>query len=229
MKLSIVILTWNNIKTLLETLSILKDDGDYEIIVVDNGSTDGCQNYATIKNPENKGVSIGKNQGIKLATGEYVAVLDGDIVPVRNSLNLLVKWLEDNPGKQAIGFKPNKFTDQKNTEYQKHHEIFCRQICNVSEHPQSILYYGVFRREVFDKILFDESGPFGVPGYGWEETDFYYQMKALGIVQYAADINHPAGRYYHAINSSIKLLGHDEYRRTSEERHKYFRQKWGLC
>ncbi len=243
LKLSINILTWNNWKTLHETLHVLAEDlqfVDYEIIIVDNGSTDECKNVATIRNSVNLGISKGKNQGIEASTGEFVFLLDGDIVPVPNSILCLLDHMEQNPECLAIGFYPNKFSTQKNKgeeldrNHEEHHEWRCHKLYDIKEHHGHCIYYGIYHRSVFDRGLrLDEeydkvcfrNGVFN-GGYGWEDLDTHEQMKALGIKQYVAHINHAGGKYYHNINSSIRNMGYPEYIRTSLKRSQYFKSKW---
>lgn len=230
MKLSVVVLTWNNIATIQSILDVLhKDfvDIEREIIVVDNGSTDGCQEFATIKNEKNLGVSRGKNQGIEAAKGQYVVILDGDIVPVPNSINCLLDYVEAHPDVKALGFPPNKFAREHNKDGQKHHEDYCFQLHDVKICSSSIAYYGIFHRSIFDAgVRLITGGPFDGVGYGWEERDLYMQMQMRSIKQWVAGINHAAGKYYHDINSSICSMGHDVYMRTSRERAEYFKEKW---
>ena len=63
--------------------------GDWELIIVDDGSTDGTPTIAArlaaedprirlVKNIENRGVAASRNRGLALCRGEYVALLDGD-------------------------------------------------------------------------------------------------------------------------------------------------------
>jgi glycosyltransferase involved in cell wall biosynthesis len=222
-------LTWNTFKTLHETLHILKEELigiDAEVIIVDNGSTDGCENFATIKNPTNLGISKAKNQGIDASKGEYIFLIDGDVVPVPNSIVMLVKYLDENPGCKALGFLPNKFSNVKNQHRGQYHESYCHKLDPIIEHRGHCIYYGIYRREVFEKIRFDEQ--YG-PGYGYEDLDSYMQMEAKGIVQWAAGMNSLNGKYFHAINSSINnknCLGFEEYMRSSMKRSQIFQNKW---
>jgi glycosyltransferase involved in cell wall biosynthesis len=224
-KLSVNILTWNTLKTLHETIHILKNelrDIDSELIIVDNGSIDGCQDYATIKNPKNLGISKGKNQGIDISQGDYILLIDGDVVPVPNSIKLLVKHLDENPDCMAIGFLPNKFSNNINGG----HETFCHKLDPIMQHRGHCIYYGIYRKEVFQHIRFDEE--YGV-GYGYEDLDSYMQMEAKGIKQWVAGMNKLEGKYFHAINSSINnknCLGFEEYMRSSMKRSQIFKKKW---
>ena len=229
MKLSINILTWNTIKTLRATLAVLENELEgieSEIIIVDNGSKDGCQDLATIKNPVNLGISKGKNQGVDASKGEYIMLIDGDIVPVPNSIRSLLAYMELTPDCDAIGFLPDKFCQRALTESFECHEKYCHKLDPVMEHPGHCVYFGMYRRKIFEKVRFDEA--YGV-GYGYEDLDQYMQMRKHGFKQWAAGINHKEGKYYHAINSSINnkdCLGYEEYMRTSMLRSQIFKKKW---
>ena len=90
MKLSIITLTYNNLhytKKYIE--SLYKNTKDFELILVDNGSTDGTVDYIKslpynniklIINEENLGYAKGNNQGIAAAEGEYIGFLNNDIL-----------------------------------------------------------------------------------------------------------------------------------------------------
>ena len=241
MKLSFNILAWNTWKTLHDTLHILSEELkeiDHEVIIVDNGSTDGCNDVATIKNPKNLGISKGKNQGIEASKGEYIFLLDGDIVPVPNSIRMLLNYLETHPEVKALGFYPNKFAtcknkgEQNDRNHEEYHEWNCHTLFDVKEYRGHCVYYGMYHRSVFDDVMFDEGydecctvGEF-IGGYGWEDLDTYKQMEIAGIKQYISHINHAGGKYYHAINSSIRNMGHSQYMTSSMKRSQYFKQKW---
>jgi glycosyltransferase involved in cell wall biosynthesis len=239
MRLSVNILTWNNqstISTIIDSLALEISDIMNEIIFVDNGSTDdtvkiakesfannGVYDITFAINKRNEGISKGKNIGINLSSGKYILFLDGDVVPVANSIKKMILWLDENPDKVAIGMYPNKFTTTDQDA-----EVFCRELVNINEHPCACLFYGLYRRSIFDKGLrMNEEGLFGEEGYGWEDHDFYERFKACGHKQYAADINSNRGRYFHAINSSIRAMGHTKYMQTSRERAKQFHEVWG--
>lgn len=108
MKLSIIILTWNTKDYLEKCLSSIYrniNNLSYEIIIIDNGSTDGTSgmlkekynNVSIIENHKNLGTSQ-RNKGIKVAKGDYIAFLDSDIELIEDkTFNKLVNYLEGNP------------------------------------------------------------------------------------------------------------------------------------
>ena len=238
MKLSINILTWNNKSTILMLLAAVKLDMEgieHEYIFVDNGSNDGTveaisnwianndvHNSVFIKNEKNVGISKGKNVGIDVSLGEYILMLDGDVVPVHNSIPLMIEWLDNNKDKHALGMFPNKFSTTPD-----HAETRCNELIGFRDFKCCCLYYGLFRRSMFEKGLrMNVEGEFGKPGYGWEDHDFFERMKAAGYKQYVAHINKESGKYYHAINSSIRAMGRDVYIETSKNRNKQFKGIW---
>lgn len=96
MKFSIVMLTHNSLALTVDCInSIFKYTKDFELIIVDNDSTDGTVGYLqelTIKydnikiifNNKNKLFAKANNQGLKLATGEYFIILSNDIIVSEN-------------------------------------------------------------------------------------------------------------------------------------------------
>lgn len=77
---------------------------DYEIIVVDDGSTDGTKEFLeslhlpiTIISKENGGVSSARNVGIHNAKGKYIAFLDSDDAWLPDKLKAQVEYLESRP------------------------------------------------------------------------------------------------------------------------------------
>ncbi len=100
-KVSIIIPTWNG-KELLETcLKSLKQQTfkDFEVIVVDNGSTDGTQEMikkiypkaVVLSFEKNKGFAPAVNEGIKNAQGDYLVLLNNDTKMDKECLKYLVK------------------------------------------------------------------------------------------------------------------------------------------
>ena len=105
MDISFIIPSYNSGKTIKKAInSILKQDNnslEYEIIVVDDGSTDNTEeiienlneNIKFIKK-ENGGVSSARNRGIKEATGEYIVFVDSDDYISKTLLKDIEKYVE---------------------------------------------------------------------------------------------------------------------------------------
>ena len=101
-KISIILPVFNEEKYIKQTLDSLinQDFTDFEVIVVDDGSTDSTLQITekTLKNSslsykiihqENSGVSSARNKGIHHAEGEYIVFLDGDDYVLTNHLTQL--------------------------------------------------------------------------------------------------------------------------------------------
>lgn len=87
-KISVVICSYNGASTIRDTLEALKrvEYSDYEVIVVNDGSTDGTPDIAReypvrLINTENRGLSSARNTGLHAANGEIVAYIDDDAYP----------------------------------------------------------------------------------------------------------------------------------------------------
>lgn len=88
---SVVIVNWNGRGVIGECLDALRAQSfkDFEIIVVDNGSTDDSVDFIKryypevrlIELSENRGFAGGNNEGIKIAKGKFIAFLNNDAVP----------------------------------------------------------------------------------------------------------------------------------------------------
>lgn len=114
MTLSIIILCWNDSKVISDCLrSIYTEtrDLDFEVIVSDNGSTDGSlelirREYPQIRiieNPGNLGFARGNNAGIAESRGNYVLILNPDTIIHNRALETLVAFADRHPEAGAFG------------------------------------------------------------------------------------------------------------------------------
>jgi GT2 family glycosyltransferase len=113
MKLSIVILCWNDLKVISDCLRSIYSgthSTTFEVIVSDNGSTDGSiafirEKYPqvrVIENGENLRFSKGNNVGIREARGEYVLILNPDTIIHDGALDQWIEFADRHP--EAGGF-----------------------------------------------------------------------------------------------------------------------------
>lgn len=116
MRLSIIIVSWNvreDLKQCLRSIAENPPSGDYEVIVVDNASTDGTA--ASIKkefpkisftgNTENRGFAAANNQGIKISKGQYILLLNPDTIVHTGALDTLTRFMDENQDAGACGPK----------------------------------------------------------------------------------------------------------------------------
>ena len=106
-KLSVIIASYNHQDYIAETLKSLEEQTfqDFEIIVVDDGSTDKtvevAKNFpsrAQIFTQENQGVVAARNRGASLAKGEYICFVDSDDVVLPDRFERQVTVLDSDPG-----------------------------------------------------------------------------------------------------------------------------------
>lgn len=114
-RLSVVIPNWNGKRYLGPCLDSLRaqTQPDIEIIVVDNASTDGSQQFVRagyaemrlIELPQNQGFTGACNRGMREAAGEFVALLNNDTEVARDWTAQVIKALDDKPAAGIIACK----------------------------------------------------------------------------------------------------------------------------
>ena len=101
--ISVIIPVFNRKDIVLEAIqSVLQQmPKNYEVIVVDDGSTDNTANYIESLNlpvhvirKENGGVASARNAGIRIAKGEYIAFLDSDDLWLPGILKAQLEYLQ---------------------------------------------------------------------------------------------------------------------------------------
>ena len=109
--ISVCVLNWNGSRMLSDCLQSLRairgtNHSRFEIIVVDNGSTDDSVDMIRrefpearlVTIPENIGISAATNEGLRLATGRYSLILNNDIILRGSCLDQMAGFLDENPG-----------------------------------------------------------------------------------------------------------------------------------
>ena len=192
-KISVVIPTLNRINTLQRALDsvINQTYKPAEIIVVDNGSSDGTLKFLREQYPkitiltENKiGVSSARNKGIKKSINQWIALLDSDDAWHPRKLEIQTSML-DGASKEynlihtdEVWFRNNKHINQMKKHKKQGGYIFerCLSLCCIS--PSSVL----FKKNILDKVgLFDESLPV------CEDYDMWLKICSSEEVLFAQD------------------------------------------
>jgi len=113
MNLSIIIPTWNTAevtKKCIQTIQKHLKDFSYEIIIIDNGSTDNTvevlskiKDLKLIKNKENLGFAKANNQAVKIADGQVLLFLNSDMELIDSSLIEMYEYFKKDSNIGAIG------------------------------------------------------------------------------------------------------------------------------
>ncbi|MBW1929143.1 MAG: glycosyltransferase family 2 protein [Deltaproteobacteria bacterium] len=116
LELSIIIVNWNSADYVLKCIQTIKEqtlDTDYEIIVVDNASFDGCRDRLSDLHPDvifiqsqyNLGFARGNNLGAKYASGSVLLFLNPDTEVRNNAIDRLFRCIQSLPDSGALGGK----------------------------------------------------------------------------------------------------------------------------
>lgn len=111
---SIVIVSWNTrdiTRDCLQSIYSASGDVSFEIILVDNFSSDGSAGMVAgefpqvvlIRNANNRGFAAANNQGIARARGRYVLLLNSDTVVLDGAISKAVAFADENPKAGMIG------------------------------------------------------------------------------------------------------------------------------
>jgi len=169
-KVSVIIPTYNRFSFLVESIeSVLSQTfSDFELIIVDDGSSDGTGKVREIYRDrikyiyqENSGASSARNSGIQASKSEYICFLDSDDLWEKEKLDIQVNFLDKNFAYDVcytdeIWIRNGVRVNPKKTHKKYSGMIYdkCLPLCIIS--PSSVM----MRREIFDRVgLFDESLP----------------------------------------------------------------------
>lgn len=238
-KTSIVILTYNKLdytKQCIESIRQYTDPDTYELIVVDNHSTDGTSDWLNdqrdiraILNDENMGFPKGCNQGIEAATGDQILLLNNDTVVTVNWLSNMTRCLQSSADIGAAGAITNSCAYYQSipVTYSSIDEMqqFAEKI-NISDENQweerlkLIGFCLLIKRSVIDEIgMLDEIFS---PG-NFEDDDFSFRLKSAGyrlMLCKDAFIHH-----YGSVSFREDI---DKYRQQLMNNEIVFFEKWGF-
>lgn len=231
--LSIVISVYNQKETLRKILSGLagqiKNPKDFEVVITDDGSTDGTAEFVKktrfpifmkyLQAEKNAGRAQNRNRGFAKTVGRHVFFLDGDMVPGPDLVKTHMAMWKKYPNDVILGsiknppeYKPDRL----------HKYLYSRGFLNQSKEtpiPGRYLTGSNFsvNREAFEKLSgFDES----FEGWGGEDTDLGLRLEKQGItIRYA-----PGAISYHyhikTLNDRInefEIYGRTGYRQLIEK------------
>jgi len=162
MTLSIVLVNWNTRDYLLGALRSVYDAPPpfpFEVIVVDNASTDGSAEAVRqafpqarlVANMENTGYARGNNQGLEVSTGRYALLLNPDVVLPPGGLEKSIRLLEQRPDVGALAVRlvnPDGTPQRSVRGFPTPWAVFCEAVGLSRLFPNSRLF-GAYRMTWF--------------------------------------------------------------------------------
>ena len=179
---SVIIPTHNRIQSVSDAIESVLDQSfqNFELIVVDDGSTDGTakqltanfQSKLTLLSVQNSGVSSARNIGAGKSQGEFLSFLDSDDIWHRDKLKTQVDFHQENPQFQISQTEEHWIRKGKRVNPMNKHKkpagyIFPQSLhlCTVS--PSSVM---------IKKSLFDQTGGFDEQLMACEDYDFWLRI-----------------------------------------------------
>jgi glycosyltransferase involved in cell wall biosynthesis len=160
-KISVIIPCHNGTNYLKDSYESVNNQGfDVEVIVIDDNSTDGTQDYAkklgiqkVYETTTAKGLSAARNVGLKNMTGDYVMFLDHDDIVNEDTFKIMLDEFKSDSELQVVMAKLVDFISPELTEEEK-------KVLDPRKEPYGGLLTGamLFKKEVIDVVGgFDES------------------------------------------------------------------------
>ncbi|MCG6964464.1 MAG: glycosyltransferase [Acidobacteria bacterium] len=243
-RVSIAIVTYNNLaytRLCLASIEWLTEYPSYEIIIVDNASTDGTRdwleeergkrdNLTVVLNKDNRGFASACNQAVRASTGDILCFLNNDTVVTRGWLGTMVAALLADPAVGLVGPSSNGVANEARVDVPLNnpehlHEWAADHTWRHDGEEQSIpmlaLYCAALRREVWEKVgELDERFEVGM----FEDDDFSRRVRRAGY-----DLRFRRDAFvYHWQQASFGALDPQEYSRIFEENRRRYRDKWRI-
>jgi GT2 family glycosyltransferase/tetratricopeptide (TPR) repeat protein/2-polyprenyl-3-methyl-5-hydroxy-6-metoxy-1,4-benzoquinol methylase len=233
---SIVILTHNQLEYTRQCVESVRRNTDhpYELVFVDNGSSDGTLDYLrpvpnarVIANRENRGFPAAANQGVRAASGQQVLLLNNDCVVPSGWLGRLLRALYSDPKVGLVGPCSNCVSGEQQVEagYKDLGELddFAEGWARVHDREwgdtdRLVGFCLLIRREVIDKVgLLDER--FGTGCF--EDDDYCLRALRAGyraVLARDAFVHHYGGRTF--VGAGVDFAG------LMQKNAQLFREKW---
>ena len=245
---SIIILTLNQVaytKQCIESVFAHTKE-PFELVIVDNGSTDStleyvdsldrsessCLRIKVISNSENRGFAKGCNQGLNVACGEFLLLLNNDVVVTSGWLSRLLRVVDERTQIQMVGPMTNYVSGPQLVENPAYDVTTTKGLQQYAE-SNACQYDGevkaiwrlvgfclLIKRCVIEKIGgLDDRFRIG----NFEDDDFCLRARLAGF--HAAIVK---DCYVHHYGSQTFLGNQIDYNKRSGSNWKLFKEKWNI-
>ena len=242
-KISVIVLTYNNLeftRACLHSLEVNTAYPDWELVLVDNASTDGSReflaDYASgharaklIQNDENLGFAAGNNRGLEASEGEYLVILNNDTYVTPGWLTDLVRHLRRDAGLGLVGAVTNNIGNEAKIDihYADMADMEKAALAYTSSHPRETLAVNVvaFFCAAMPRAVFEEVGGlderFGL-GF-FEDDDYCKRLQEAGYrIAIAEDVF-----VHHHLSASFDALDRKRREALFERNKALYEEKWG--
>lgn len=234
-KTSIIIPTYNGKELLKDCIYSIKryTEQPHEIIVVDNGSSDGTgdicrqEGVTFISLANNVGFPAACNKGLKIATGDTLLLLNNDVIVSRNWLGNMLDCLYSSSEIGIVGPLTNYASGKQQVDMPYSNVEEMEQQLNEPDARKWVQVDRIvglcflFKRELMDRIgLLDERFS---PGH-YEDDDYCYRARQAGYTfKIAGDVF-----VFHHGSASFGKQDVGKLKRLIERNRQKFMEKWGV-
>jgi O-antigen biosynthesis protein len=241
---SVIVVTYNNIELTRACLESIDEHSQYdnlEVIVIDNASCDGSRgflerwasvdsNRKLILNDNNRGFAAANNQGLNIATGDFLVMLNNDTYVTPGWVRTLVNHLKRDNTIGLIGPVTNNIGNEAKIDitYADMNEMVVKSAGYTRRHVGQLyplrtaaFFCAMMKRETFARVgSLDEAF-----GRGWFEDDDYCRRVAqVGLrIVCAEDVF-----VHHHLSASFNKLAQQDRQQLFEENKKTYEAKWGV-
>ncbi|MBB3113636.1 GT2 family glycosyltransferase [Paenibacillus phyllosphaerae] len=235
---SIIIPTFNGLAMLEQAVDAIRrytnvQETPYELIVVDNASTDGTgswcvqQGIRLIALPANTGFPAACNRGLRLASGDNLLLLNNDVTVSGGWLSGMLEALQGIEGAGMVGPVSNYVSGRQKADHpftsladfhRAAAEVYAQQL-----EPQPIMrlvgFCMLFKRELYDRI--GELDERFSPGH-YEDDDYCLRARMHGFSLYMC----PRVFVHHEGSASFKRDNPQAVTQLVERNRRLFQEKW---